>query len=330
MIHMNEDVLPHFMPVRIIQGLGIGIGTLVLFFFFRWFQKAKNEDYNNEKTFKRFHFFIVYFLVFAFTKWTLYKFFNLHLNTSLVWIEMPNDMLSGYQKVSHFYGQNPNMVTALGIVEISAAILLAIQRTRILGTLMIIFTTINVIVLDLLYQIYSPVPEAIVLCIGACFILYFEKGTYDKGQFHSLSTYLPFSRKTQIALLLSAFIFPLALLSPNYQVHQRPSITGKYEIQDGSSLDYKQFDYLYFDFEDYFVLISSDYKERQIGKYTIDETTREFEVQWVYPDKKLPPLRGVLSEPLKSEDFIINGQMKSDSIQFYLKKIPVHSFQGTF
>lgn len=262
------------------------------------------------------------------------------MTTSLVWMEMPNDMLTGYQKVSHFYGQNFPMVVALGSIELLGALLLLIERTRLMGALIFVISGTNIILLDLMYQIYSPVPEAAALLWGSLYILYLEKDKLVQIflQYRSQQFQWPGRHAVKNILKVSAVLIPCLIFIPNYKMQYRTGITGKYHIKDvryGSgttdTLKIKShFTYLYFDFGDYFAFTSSDLTKRQVGKYTLDPGTHEFTVDWIYPSDQLPQLKGKIHFPDQKDCIEVKGHYGTLPVTLSLEQQEVRSLRRSY
>ena len=264
------------------------------------------------------------------------------MTTSLAWMEMPMTMLSGEQQLSHFFGQNYPMVVAFGICEITGAILILFRRTRLLGAFILIIMSANIALIDFLYGVKGPFPEA---CMLLCVSLYIAMQDYDKivAFFFTASTALPkFNFKNQgfkNIIRASAIIIPMLILIPKYKVQFRSTLTGKYKIEKmtvngkeqlADSCNNNIFSTIYFDLGDYFIFTSNDFNKKQIGHFEFNEATRQFKTTWQYPKGLSDTLFAKVSLPDKENRMTLSGIMGRDTLNMELLKREVKSAAKTY
>ena len=338
----NPTYLPNWIPkISIPITIWLFLLASLLFIPFWQFQERRNKI-NSTSTLGFLQSVLIYFLAFDFTKWALLKFLHLHMTTSLGWMEMPMTMLSGEQQLSHFFGQNYPMVIAFGICEISGAILILFRKTRLLGSFILFVMCTNIALMDFLYGVKEPFPEVVLLLFV---VVYIALQDYDKIKnfFFKANTNLPgFNFKNQLLkniIRISAIAIPLLILIPNYEVQFRPNLTGKYKITKMTvnrkelllnSCNDSIFSNVYFDLGDYFVFMSNNFINRQVGRFKFNEATRQFKTVWQYPKGLNDTLHGQISS-LNSENIMtLSGIMGKDTLNMELFKMQVRSVSNTY
>jgi hypothetical protein len=333
----GADYLPNWLPNFTIPVLfWLFLPGCILFIPIWQYQERKNKI-NSTAALGFFQSVLVYFLAFDFTKWAFLKFLRLHMTTSLGWMEMPMTMLSGEQQLSHFFGQNYPMVVAFGLCEITGAILILFRRTRLLGLFVLIVMSANIVLIDFLYGVKGPLPEAFLLLVTA---LYLVLQDYDKiiSFFFSVSSGLPkfqFNhRGIKNLLRVSAIAIPAFILMPNYQNQFRPALTGKYKIikmtvngqaQLIDSCNANAFSTLYFDLGDFLVFSSNDFNKRQVAHFEFDKELRQLKAIWQYPKGLNDTLLAKVSTLDNENRMTISGTMGQDTIDIALLKKDLRS-----
>ena len=315
---------------------------ILVAFIFIWQYLDKRNKINSLSALAFIQATLIYFLAFDFTKWGLLKILHLHMTTSLGWMEMPLSMLSGVNQLSHFFGQSYPMVVTLGMCEIEGAILILFRKTRLLGAFILFVMVANIVLLDILYSILRPLPEA---CTLLCGVLYVALLDYEKivTFFFKASNHIPkfnfTNQHLKNLLKVSAIIFPCILLIPNNKKQFRPNLTGKYEIKK-MTLNGKEkeinpcsdstFSTLYFDLGDNFVLTNSHFKKRQIGHFEFNESTRQFKNTWEYPKGFNDTLFAKVSALDTENKMTLAGIMGKDTLTMELLKVKVKSVSKTY
>ena len=332
------DLLPKISTPIIIWLLVIGF----ILFIPIWQLQEKRNKINSVSTLGFLQAVLIYFLAFDFTKWALLKFLHLHMTTSLGWMEMPMTMLSGEQQVSHFFGQNYPMVVVFGICEITGAILILFRKTRLLGLFILFAMSANIVLMDFLYEVKDPLPEAFLLF---CVVVYLMLLDYKKiaDFFFKVTDTLPSinlkSKFIKNAIRLSAVIIPSLILIPHYQIQFRPNLTGKYKITtmtvNGKKVipdacNDSVLSNVYFDFGDYFVFMSNNYINRKVGHFEFNKTTRQFKTIWQYPKGLNDTLFAKVSLLDKSNKMNLFGIMGKDTLNMQLLKQKVKSVITTY
>ncbi len=285
---------------------------------------------------------LAFALAFHFTKWGLLKILRLHMTTSLGLMEMPMTMVSGEKQLSHFFGQSYPMVCILGLFEILGAIFILFRKTRLLGAMVLFVMTANIILIDVLYYVNGPLLEAITLLVGVLYLAYQDKEKIIDF-FFSANVNLPkFNFNSSIlknALRLSAILIPIILLTPHYKTQYRQGLTGKYTIikmaENGTEIAINPcsdstFSKVYFDLGDFFIFTNDNFTKRQIGHFTINETTRTFETTWQYPTGIKGNFTGTVTRLDNKNRMKLTGIKGQDTLEMELEKMEVKNFNKTY
>lgn len=329
---IHPDLLAPWLSRQLFGGIALFLVVAVFLVFLRWVLLERQQKVDSPKMLELFHTLIAYFITLGFTKWALLKFLCLHMTTSLSWMEMPDTMLSGYQLVSHFYGQNYPMVMALGIIELMGAIFIAFRRTRLLGAFILVTACANILLIDLLYQIYRPITEATILLVANGYLIYLEREKVKQLLlgFREKAPRYTTSKGLQSLLWLTAFLIPVLVFVPNYKKQYKPTITGKYAIIQFVQADplYEKYEVVYFDLGDYFALTSADFKQRLVGELEMDEPQRTFTVKWLNEDT--PDLVGHISPRTKDGRMTLTGTLGEQPFELKLQKQTIHSLRQDY
>jgi hypothetical protein len=341
-MRMNEHYIPNWIPRHLHFYLGFIIIIASISFIFIWQYLERNKKVNSQKTFTFLQGILIFSLTAIFMKWGLLKILRLHMTTSLGWMEMPMTMLSGAKQLSHFFGQSYPMVFILGLCEIVGGVLILFRKTRLLGLGILFVMTANIILIDILYKEYGPLPEAIILILG---ILYLALQDFDRivNFFFKANDNIPrfqFDNKYIKAIIkILAVLIPIIILVPHREIQFREGITGKYNILkmtiNGIEKPIEQcsdttFSKVYFDLGDNFIFTNNNFTKKQIGHFALNETARTFETTWEYPKGLKDNFIGKMT-PLDNKNRMkLTGTMAKDTFVIELEKMEVKNFNKTY
>ena len=336
---LNPKFFPHPVSARSLASvLFLAIMTIPFF----WKEIEKKTKQNSQSVLALVNGILAFALAFHFTKWGLLKILHLHMTTSLGLMEMPMTMVSGEKQLSHFFGQSYPMVVMLGIAEISGAIFILFRKTRLLGAIILLVMSANIIIIDILYKVHDPLGEAITLFIGVLYLVYQDKEKVIEFFFQASSSLPNFSIRSQIlknGLKLLAIITPILLLTPFYRIQYRTGLTGKYNILrmtvNGNFKTIEQcsdtsFSKVYFDLGDFFIMTNNNFTKRQVGHFIINDVTRKFETTWQYPTGLNENFKGEVTGLDKDNRMKLSGVMGRDTLVMELEKMEVKNFNKTY
>jgi hypothetical protein len=264
------------------------------------------------------------------------------MTTSLGLMEMPMTMVSGEKQLSHFFGQSYPMVCFLGLAEILGALFILFRKTRLLGGVILLVMSANIIIIDILYKVHDPLGEAITLFIGVLYLVYQDKEKVMNFFFQANPSLPNFNYGNHIlknTLKLFAIIIPIILIIPFHRKKYRPTLTGKYNILkmtvNGKFKTIEQcsdttFSKVYFDLGDFFILTNNNFTKRQVGHFTINEATRNFETTWQYPIGLNNNFKGKVTDLGNNNKMKLSGTMGQDTLEMEFEKMEVKNFNRTY
>ena len=336
---LNPNFFPNTFAARLLAYVLFAILISILLF---WKNIEKITKQSSHSLLGLVNSIMAFALAFHFTKWGLLKILHLHVTASLGLMEMPMTMVSGEKQLSHFFGQSYPMVCILGLLEISGAVFILFRKTKLLGIMILFVMTANIILIDILYYVPDPLFEAITLLIGVLYLAYQDKEKIINFFFSANENLPKFNFNSTIlknTLRLSAIFIPIILLTPRYRTQYRENLTGKYNILkmtiNGNNKIIDQssdttFSKVYFDLGDFFIFTNSNFKKRQIGHFTINNATREFETTWQYPTGLNNNFKAKVTELDKDNRMKLSGIMGKDTLEMELEKMEIKNFNKTY
>ncbi len=90
------------------------------------------------------------------------------------------------------------------------------------------------------------------------------------------------------------------------------------------------FSKVYFDLGDFFAFTNNNFKKKQIGHFTFDETKRTFETTWEYPKGIKDNFKGTVTNLDNKNRMKLTGIMAKDTFEIELEKMEVKNFNKTY
>jgi len=127
---------------------------------------------------------------------------------------------------AYFQSSYPYLVT-IGLAQIVCSLLLFSGKTRLLGLIMLIPVLLNIIMIDVFYQIGTgALLHAIILFAGVIYLLEEYFAPLKQVFFKAGST------NTPIGFPIAAAILPFLLVITSPSADNHPNLTGKYRVQN--------------------------------------------------------------------------------------------------
>jgi hypothetical protein len=260
------------------------------------------------------------------------KIFHLQFITPLGRLDNPFSSFPLSDLMWAFFGQSYSFILVIGFCQIIGSFLLLFSRTRLLGVFILIPILLNIILIDIFYEIEpGPLLQATLLFSG---VLYFLLIEYDR-----LKKFFFFSKNDQPSIRLnstaiknivrfSVVIIPLIIILPNkklreyiFQITQLPE--GRYEVRQ-FSLDEKDFDMndrcdsvltmVYLSHDILFQYGSTN--KRLYGLYNYDENTKHIKAVWHFPFNRNDTLNATVTH--ETNGLIIDGKMGTKNVRMKL------------
>lgn len=327
--------LPDFIPEIFLTGISFAFLFCALLFIPFWMYKEKTtETFNSEKTLAFWQGVIIYFTALVFIRFGFLKLFGLHMNSSLIFSDMPAGSLSGYHLMDYFFGRAPGFKLIIGCLQIMGSTALLFRKTRLLGCFVLLPIVVNIITMNIFFEIGEGITlVAITLFLGLIYLILQDKEKLKKLFFDAGSQMPVFSFKPgflKSVVRISVVLLTLLLLVPSIKPVQNKSILGKYTVT-GLSLDNKVLSLdlnqdsilttIYFDENETCVLRYNDYKKIKIGKASYDELTGNLKVIWRYPPHQKETSMFYLSKKNPSQERTLKGRLAGQEITASIVKV---------
>jgi hypothetical protein len=259
------------------------------------------------------------------------KIFKLQINTSIIYLDMPVGVLSGYQFSLAFYGYSYSFIVFIGCLQLIGATFLLFKNTRLLGILILVPILANIILTNITYSIGIGVTLMATVLLLACLFLMLEDYEKIKALIFSKKNNKEATKK-QVNFSIKALILaiPLLLGVLNYKTHTSPEIIGKYSVKN-YSLNGKDFDYqscsdtllssIYFDEnQDCIFRYGNDFETLKVGKLKVHKNKKSLEVIWRYPKNYTDTLKVNLEKIGKEKQYRIKGKLGTNDVVITLIK----------
>jgi hypothetical protein len=299
-----------------------------------WYLKDRKGTIDSTRTLAIFQGLLRYGTAFelCFIGWQ--KIFHLQFITPLGKLDNPFSSFSLTDLMWAFFGQSYSFILVIGLLQIAGSFLLLFSRTRLLGVFMLIPLLLNIILIDIFYEIGpGPLLQAALLFSG---VLYFLLIEYDRlKQFFFLSKNdLPSIRMNSDVIKnmirFSVVIVPLIIILPNKKLREfifqiTPLPEGRYEVKE-FSLDDKVLDmndcrdsvltmvYLSHDI----LLQYGNTNRRLYGLYQYDDQTKHMEAVWHFPVNRNDTLNATVTH--ETNGLTIDGKMGTKKVRMKLVK----------
>jgi hypothetical protein len=319
--------IPIIIVISVAILLGALIGGLV------WYNREKKVLVDGERTTAFWVGALRYGIAFDLALFAFQKIFHQQFVVPLGMLDEPFNDLSKRWLMWAFFGRSQEFIVTIAVSQIIGASLLVFNRTRLLGVIVLIPIMLNIVLIDIFYDLeYGVLVHALFLLAGLIQLLLLDYTRLTEFFFKDRSIeHLSVPTKNVFAKYagrLSIIIIPLLLIVTYPSPDKHPDLTGKYLVSDmkvngkpaavtndADSL----LTVVYFDLSNDCVFEFNSLKRRMFGLYQLDNEGA-FSAAWHYPPAaKDRGFAGVLTKQGNSE-VELNGVMNGDSIQVLLQK----------
>ncbi|MEW6737590.1 MAG: hypothetical protein AB1489_40285 [Acidobacteriota bacterium] len=117
-----------------------------------------------------------FFLALAFIAYGLSKGLGIQFDFGAFYSHIPAKHLTGMQLVWVFFSLSRSYQICIATAQIIAAMLLMVKRTSPLGALLFFPTILNIVLIDIFYQVQpGPTIMALILMMGNLFLLWYNR-----------------------------------------------------------------------------------------------------------------------------------------------------------
>jgi hypothetical protein len=339
---INRKFFSHIIPMPVAIGLAGLFFLATVVFCFVWYRKEKNNAIDSERILALWQGLLRYGLAFELCTIGWQKIFHLQFVTPIGRLDNPLSSFSTIDLMWAFFGQSYSFILIIGVIQITGSFMLLFSRTRLFAVFILLPVMINIVLIDILYEIEpGPLAQAILLTCGILYFLFIE---YDrlKAFFFSSKNDLPSirmnSKLMKYVIRFSVVIIPLVIILTNKElapfVYDRtPLPAGRYEVRQ-LSINQKDFGvnngcdsvlsivYLKHDV----VFQFGDVRKRTFGLYTYDENTKQMKAVWHYPPSAAKDTLVATVIKKDKDVLLMDGRLGKNLIQMELVKTPAPKF----
>ena len=329
----TKQFFSDFIPLIVAVGLAALLVVTSIIFSIAWYRKEKTGKFDSSRRLALFQGLLRYGIAFELCMIGWQKIFHHQFITPIGKLDNPFSSFSLGDLMWAFFGQSYPFIVVIGLTQIIGSVLLLFSRTRLLAVFILIPVLLNIILIDIFYEIGGVLGQAIILFVG---VLYFLLIEYDRLKvFFFLSKNDDPSVKVngnliRNALRFSVVIIPLLIIFTNkelmpYTLQRTQLPEGRYEVRQLSinQKDIKMDDcrdsvltmvYLQHDV----VFQSGSVQKRLFGKYSYDNNTRQMKAIWHYPRDRKDTLVALVTR--MENKLIIDGKMGINAVRMELVK----------
>lgn len=321
--------LPVWLPEIVVTLFAFTLLIISLLYIFMWqFFEYKNK-FDSQRILAFWQGIIIYCEALIFLRFGFLKIFALHMNSTLIAEDFPAGTMSDYHLMDYFFSRAPEFKILIGFLQIVGASTLLFRQTRLLGIFILMPVIVNIVCMDLFYNIGTGITiTAIVLLVGLIYLLFQEREKLFFVFFTAKSTMPVFVFGTTFKkniIRFSTLALTLVILIPSIQPRKNASILGKYSVKElnlnGKQVmlncnNDSQLADIYFDENETCLLRYNNYRNIKIGKAIYDEPTGKLTVMWRFPKKEMQDTSyWNLSESIMDKKFILSGKTGKESLK---------------
>jgi hypothetical protein len=306
------------------------IGVIV--FIFIWKRKAIRSQINSESTFAFWQDITRYFLAMDMIMFALQKIFHLQFAIPMARLDDPFSSLSGEDLIWAFYGKFYAFTLIIASLQITSAVLLLFNRTRLFAIILLLPILLNIFLLDWFYDLGLVVNLYItLLTVAAVYLLLTEYQRLKEFLFIKKSNLPVFSfqnKLTKNVVRLSAIVIPLILMACYHFPVTNTVLNGKYEVKSSTRNLFPKVDAcpgdtltkVFFDGND-IVLDFGTYRNRFIGSYTYNNQSGQVKGVWRYPLTVHDTLIAKISPGEPNNIRVLSGMLGNQKIVIKMQKV---------
>ncbi|SEW52764.1 hypothetical protein [Chitinophaga arvensicola] len=323
-----------WLPMTVIWGIALLCFFGCLEYAFLWRRRERKGKGNSAVTLSFFHGMLLYLLAFDFASFGWHKIFHLQMAVPLGVLDLPFNSLDGETLTWAYFRRSYPFMVAIALSQMSSAWMLMFSRTRLLGLIIMIPVLINILLIDIFYQLHTGVIlHALILFACVVYLLmqsYTSLVDYFFKTVHLVA--LPdTTKKTKLWLRAVVVLLPLIVLATYRFPDWHPQLTGKYRVADlrvngvpvkASSVKDSVLTAVYMDWQDDLVLEFNHYNSRYIGTYHFNRDTDSMYVNWRYPRNFKAKFAGTFRSAGKPGAYQFSGMLADDQVEMRLDKVP--------
>jgi hypothetical protein len=265
------------------------------------------------------------FALFGFQKLAHQQFF-----TPLGVLDTPFNEINNEMLTWAFFGRSRPLTYIIGIFQIMGSVLLIVPRTRLLGVIFIIPIILNILLIDIFYDLpIGIVFHVLIMTAGLGYLLFqYYEDLFDFFLRRTQNFSSPFaSRAGKTALYVSVVGLPIVFISMFPRKSAHPEYVGKYEVQnltvDGANMLLpgvcrdSVLTVVYLEIMDVAVFEYGSHRRRAMGTWKMNGD--ELVVDWFPPLHNTPVRANFKIKP--NRQVLMNGMIGNQDVVAELIKI---------
>ncbi|MGO4292089.1 hypothetical protein [Chitinophaga sp. RAB17] len=245
-------------------------------------------------------------------------------------LDLPYSSFSSQDLFWYFFSYSYPLGCIIAASQIIGAALLLFHRTRLAAVFILLPILVNILLMDIFYQIgTSVVVHAAIMLSGCLYFLFIEfdrlKEIFFVAKDQLPRLHLPEYLKT--ALRLSIIYIPVLLITLHGKPDKDPQLRGKYKVTQimvnqqvvsRTGCADSVLTVVYFDIKNGCVFEFNTVARRWYGNYT--KKNNDLEIKWYTPEK-VPLFKGIISPVNAMGNLALTGMLGNDSMKITLQKI---------
>jgi hypothetical protein len=243
--------------------------------------------------------------------------------------DIPIGEQSGFWLTWYYFGYSYTFAVIIGLTQIIGSILLLFNRTRLLGTFVLLPVMINIVFVNIFYDIHvGAFTNSLIYTAGLIFLLLLNYNELRELFFPGTKELYGAASKNylinaiRVLTILMAFL-PLYLLTTYNK--ENSFIKGVYKVDTLKSSQHPGKNHIgdsvltkiYFDYPGLAILEFNGHERRKHYYYSVNKDARVISLifdQWTYNDS-------LKAEFTNQDRLVFKGLLKEDTLEIVLKKV---------
>ena len=298
-----------------------------------WQRREKRQQTDSASIFAALHNILCYFICLDLSMFAWRKIFMLQLHAPLALLDKRMGSLTGEQLIIGFFSHSYALSVCVALLQMMGSFLLLFRKTRLLGIFTLLPVTVNILLLDIFYDVEAgALIQILFITLGLFYLLLFDYQKVMRFFFAEGADGAFVFRNALLKNMLraTAVLVPLVLCIVLYDYPNRhPDITGKFCVvsQTINGKTYENVNcsdslltLVYFDDKNTIVLERNSPQNWLVGDFKYNKAARDIKVIWRYPKGFHDTLAATLS-PLQNNSMTLSGIMGGDTLRVELDKI---------
>lgn len=162
----NVDLYKYIMPLLVCIGFGFAAAFPVY-----WHYREKTERINGEVVYGWLLAIIRYWLALEITAYGFSKLFHIQFANNYVRNDSLVGEMSGFVLTWNYFGHSYTMSCIIGFIQVTGSVLLLFRRTTLAGVLLLLPVMINIVLIDIFYEIpFLALLNALLYTLGLIYL----------------------------------------------------------------------------------------------------------------------------------------------------------------